>query len=162
MYRTLVALHLLAAVTWLGGIAFLALVGAPVLRRLDDAALRARLFDVLGQRFRVVGWGAVALAVASGTALLQVRGWLSWALLGDPAFWRSHAGLLLASKLAVVTLMLAVTAWHDFVDGPRASAAVPGSPEALVLRTRAMRLARVTGVLALVVLFAGTWLSRAS
>lgn len=162
MYRTLVALHLLAAVTWLGGIAFLALVGAPVLRRLEDAALRQRLFDVLGQRFRLVGWSAVALAVASGTALLWTRGWLAPALLTDAAFWRSRAGTTLAYKLAAVTLMLAVTAWHDFVDGPRASAAVAGTPAALALRARAMRLARVTGVLALLVLVAGVWLSRVS
>jgi uncharacterized membrane protein len=161
MYRTLVVLHLLAAVTWLGGIAFLALVGAPVLRRLEDAALRQHLFDVLGQRFRLVGWSAVALAVASGAALLWTRGWLDAALLSDPAFWRSGAGTALALKLATVTLMLAVTAWHDVVDGPRASAAVPGSPASIALRRRAMRLARVTGVLALLVLVAGVWLSRA-
>ncbi len=161
MSRTLVVLHVLAAVVWLGGIAFLALVGAPVLRRLDDAALRQRLFDGLGQRFRLVGWSAVGLAVATGMALLAVRGLLSTALFADPAFWRSDTGTALAVKLLAVATMLAATAWHDFVDGPRAGAAAPGSEHALRLRARAMRLARVTGVLALAVLVAGVWLSRA-
>ena len=161
MYRLLVTLHVLAAVTWLGGIAFLALVGAPVLRRVDDAALRARLFDALGQRFRVVGWSAVALARATGNGTVEQRGWLAGGVLGAAAFWRAPTGHLLATKLALVLLMLGVTAWHDLVDGPRASLAVPGSPEALVLRARAMRLARVTGVLGLGVLVAGVWLSRA-
>lgn len=160
MYRTLVVLHVLAAVVWLGGIAFLALVGAPVLRRLDDVALRQRLFDALGQRFGLVGWAAVALAVASGLGLLALRGWLAPSLLGDAAFWRSAGGAALGAKLAAVVTMLGVTAWHDFVDGPRASAARAGTEAALVLRARAMRLARLTGVLALVVLVAGVVLSR--
>lgn len=161
MYRLLVTLHVLAAVTWLGGIAFLALVGAPVLRRVHDAALRQRLFDALGQRFRIVGWSAVALAIASGAGILWTRGWLGASVILAPAFWRSPAGQLLAAKLVLVALMLGATAWHDVVDGPRASAATPGSPAALALRTRAMRLARVTGGLALLVLVAGVWLSRA-
>jgi copper resistance protein D len=39
--------------------------------------------------------------------------------------------------------MVGISAVHDFVDGPRASRAVPGSPAAMRLRKRAAWLARV-------------------
>jgi uncharacterized membrane protein len=157
-HLTLVTLHLLAAITWAGGIAFLALVGAPVLRHVDDAALRQRLFNALGQRFRVVGWLAVGVAVLSGTALLAERGLL--AAMGDAGFWATAAGHALGVKLVALVAMLGINGWHDLVDGPRASAAVPGTPAAVALRQRSMRLARAGAVAALVVVVAGVWLSR--
>lgn len=39
-----VTLHLLATMLWLGGTFFLAIVGAPVLRRVEPASLRSELF----------------------------------------------------------------------------------------------------------------------
>ncbi len=160
LYRTLVTLHLLAAVVWVGGIAFLALVGAPALRTLDDAALRQRLFDALGRRFRTVGWTAVTVSLVTGLALASTKGWLSRTVLADESFWSSAAGGAFALKLAALALMLGVNAWHDVIDGPRASAAVAGSREARALRGRAMLLARVGAIAALVVLVAGVWLSH--
>jgi putative copper resistance protein D len=51
LYLLNVTLHVLAALLWLGGMFFFALVGAPVLRRLEPAALRARIFAEPGQAF---------------------------------------------------------------------------------------------------------------
>src|SRR5690554_4486628 len=48
LYHLNVTLHVLAALLWLGGMFFLAVVGAPVLRKVEPAALRARLFQELG------------------------------------------------------------------------------------------------------------------
>lgn len=66
---------------------FLALVGAPVLRQLDDPELRARLFGELGRRFRSAGWWTIGVLVATGVANLHLRGVLDPAVLDDPAFW---------------------------------------------------------------------------
>lgn len=52
LYHTLVFLHLTSSLVWLGGMFFLALVGAPVLRTVEPASLRARLFRELEVRFR--------------------------------------------------------------------------------------------------------------
>ncbi|MCU0621657.1 MAG: DUF4149 domain-containing protein [Gemmatimonadales bacterium] len=139
-------LHVLAALTWLGGMLFLGLVGAPVLRTLD-APQRQRLFDALGRRFRTVGWSALALQLATGTMLLRYRGWLG--AMGDPAFWRSPTGVALGWKLAVVAAMLLLSAHHDFVLGPAAGRLAAEGQSAAMLRRRAALLARLNAALGL-------------
>lgn len=47
LYFLCVTLHVLAAFLWLGGIFFLAAVGAPVLRMVEPPSLRAELFHRL-------------------------------------------------------------------------------------------------------------------
>lgn len=113
MYLTLVTLHILAAITWLGGILFLAFVGAPALRRVEPPSLRAAMFEAIGMRFRVVGWGAVSVLLVTGIWLLRVRGWLSPAVLRAPDFWRSDVGTALAWKLGLVTAMVVLSLAHD-------------------------------------------------
>jgi copper resistance protein D len=160
LYLTSVTLHMLAALFWLGGMLFLAIVGAPVLRLVEPAELRARLFDGLGRRFRTAGWIAIAILVATGLANLHYRGFLAWAVLGRAAFWRTAFGTALAIKLAAVAAMLVIQGVHDFVDGPRAARAVPGSAEALALRRRAALLARLNALVGLVVVVAAVRLPR--
>src|SRR5690606_40508139 len=77
LYYVSVTAHLLAAFLWLGGMFFLAVVGAPVLRSVQPAALRADLFRQLGERFRTVGWAATATLVVTGAIHRHYRGLLS-------------------------------------------------------------------------------------
>src|SRR5688500_97271 len=121
LYLLNVALHVLAALVWLGGMFFLALVGAPVLRAVEAAALRADLFGDLGERFRVVGWACSAVLLLTGTLNLAFRGLLELETLRSATFWRSPYGATLAWKLGAVAVMVVVGAMHDFVLGPRAS-----------------------------------------
>ena len=100
-------LHVTAAMTWIGGMLFIALVLVPVTRGLDDVALRRRLVQATGRRFRVVGWIALVTLVATGLVNLGLRP----ELLGLPRFW---------VKAALVALALGLSAVHDFVLGPRA------------------------------------------
>lgn len=161
LYWISVTLHVLAAMLWLGGMLFLAAVGAPVLRAIEPAALRQRLFQELGLRFRTIGWGAIALLIVTGIANLHFRGWLRWdGVLGEAAFWSTTTGHALAWKLIAVTAMLVVSLVHDFVLGPAAGRAAAGSPEALRLRRRAALAARATAALGLVVVIAAVRLAR--
>ena len=73
MYQLGVLVHLLAAIVWVGGMLFLALVVVPATRRLP-AVERASLFDLVGRRFRAVGWACVALLLATGLVNLSYRG----------------------------------------------------------------------------------------
>ena len=131
-------LHVLAAMTWIGGMLFISLVLAPVVRGLPDPAARARLVHEIGVRFRMVGWIALSLLLASGLANLWVRPYL----LDVPRF---HV------KLGLVVLALALSAVHDFVVGPRAGA--PGADPAI--RRRASWLARMNVIIVLAIVALG-------
>lgn len=161
LYLTSVTVHVFAAMFWLGGMFFLGLVGAPVLREIQPPELRQHLFNALGLRFRALSWWAIAVLLASGVLNLGYRGWLAWdGVLGAPAFWSTGAGHALAWKLGAVATMIAVSALHDFVLGPRAGASAPGSAEAVVLRTRAVWAARINALAGVVLVIAAVRLAR--
>ena len=162
LYFASVTVHVLAAMLWLGGMFFLGVVGAPVLRAIEPPALRQRLFQQLGLRFRRAGWWAIAVLLATGVANLHLRGWLRWdGLLGAPAFWRTSVGHALAAKLAAVLVMLVVSAVHDFVLGPAAGRAPSGSSAAAALRRRAAWLARINALVGVALVVAAVRLARA-
>lgn len=160
-YYASVTIHVLAAMTWLGGMFFLALVGAPVLRRIEPASLRQQLFTDLGTRFRSVGWLAIAVLVLTGLLNLHFRGVLHWSgALGEAAFWRTGFGHALGAKLFAVLAMIAVSFVHDLWLGPAAGRAAPGSRAALTLRRRAALLARANAAAGVVVVAAAVRLAR--
>jgi uncharacterized membrane protein len=132
------SLHVLAAVTWIGGMLFIAFVLVPVVGRLGDPALRARLVHESGVRFRTVGWLALALLLVSGLGNL----WLRPYLLALPRF---HI------KLGLVVVALVLAAIHDFVLGPRAGR--PGADPRL--RVRASWVARVNLLIVLAIVVLG-------
>ncbi len=131
-------IHVLSAITWIGGMLFIALVLVPVTRRIHDPALRTRLVTETGVRFRTVGWVALALLVLTGLGNLWFRPELLWA----PRFqW----------KAALVILALVLSALHDFVLGPRAG--LPGADPAA--RVRASWVARLNVLVVLVIVALG-------
>ena len=158
-YLVAVTLHVLAAILWIGGMLFFA-VAAPVLRRVEDPALRSSLFDALGRRARVVGWICVVLLLGTGVIQLRSRGWWGAGFWNDSSLLGTPLGVTLLSKLALVTVMVGVQAAHDFWLGPRAGAAAPGSDEARVLRRRAASLARFNAVVAVVLVYIAVRLGR--
>jgi putative copper export protein len=145
---------------WLGGMFFVALVGAPVLRRVEPASLRSDLFRRLGERFRATGWIAIATLVATGALHLHMRGLLTAEALGDPAFWERPYGRTLGWKLGLVTAMVSLSALHDFVLGPRVSRLAPGTPAALAARRRIAWLARANAALGVALVAVAVRLSR--
>jgi copper resistance protein D len=160
VYLLNVTLHVFAAVLWLGGMFFFAVVAAPLLRGVEPPPLRARLFQAAGSRFRVVGWSCIAVLIVTGVLNLWFRGILNGSALASRSFWSSPYGATLAVKLVVVALMVTVSALHDFVHGPAASRLTPGSPEAARARRRAAAWARLNAVLGLIVLLVAVRLAR--
>jgi copper resistance protein D len=160
LYWTSVTVHVLAALLWLGGMFFLAVVGAPVLRGVEPPELRAQLFRTLGERFRTAGWAAIGILVVTGLANLHFRGLLVGAHWTDPGFWSTRYGTALGWKLGTVVLMVTVSAVHDFVHGPAAGRLTTGSPEALRMRRQAAWMARVNAVVGLVLVIAAVRLAR--
>jgi uncharacterized membrane protein len=136
-------LHVLAAITWIGGMLFIALVLVPVTRRLGDQALRTRLVHDAGMRFRTVGWIAIGVLVVTGALNL----WMHPVLLSSHRFhW----------KLGLVVLAVVLSAFHDFVLGPRAGA--PGADPSA--RVRASWVARINVVVVLIIVALGLSLFR--
>ena len=147
---------------WLGGLLFLGVVGAPVLRGVEPPELRQRLFRELGTRFRLVGWIAIAVLVVTGIGNLYFRGLLVWSGgLGALAFWRTGYGHVLATKLVAVAAMIVVSALHDFVLGPRAvRSAMAGEADSGRTRRQAVLLARVNALLGVIIVIVAVRLAR--
>ena len=161
LYYINVTIHVLAAMLWLGGMFFLGVVGAPVLRAVEPPALRQRLFQQLGTRARALGWWSIVILLVTGVLNLYFRGWLQWeGVLGAAAFWRTGTGVALAIKLVAVGTMVLVSGVHDFVLGPMAGRLPAGSPEALAFRRRAALLARANAVIGIVIVVAAVRLAR--
>ena len=153
----LVWLHLLAAISWIGGMLFLSVVLVPVLKSEPFASQKALLFRATARRFRAVVWGSIAVLLFTGPLLLHQRG----IPITDPSEWPK----ILATKLGLVAILLLVTLIHDFIIGPRVgrAARIPtesrtGFDQALVLWSP--WLARFSLILALGVLFAAVVLVR--
>ncbi len=153
----LVWLHVLAAVSWIGGMIFLSLVLAPLVRSRKAAPEFMALFRSAARRFRFVVWGAIAVLLSTGPVLLQQRG-LS---LLNPAEW-PH---VLWMKLGLVGALLLLTVVHDLLLGPqvRKISALPegdrSSWERTIVRTSSW-VPRVSLLLALLVLVAAVMLAR--
>ena len=88
------------------------------------------------------------------------RGLLSPELWADARFWPTSLGSALAWKLGAVAVMVAVSAFHDFVAGPRAAREPSGSPAALSARRRAAWLARVNALVGVILVIAAVRLAR--
>lgn len=157
MYIALVAVHILAAMIWVGGMLFLSLVLAPLIRSQTTAPEFMALFRSAALRFRVVAWAAIGILLITGPMLLSERG----IALTAPSSWPD----LVRLKLALVGVLLVLTVLHDLVLGPRVSHAV-AIPEAsrtawehLIVRT-ARWLPRISLLLALAVVISAVVLAR--
>ncbi len=159
VYHLTVFLHVLAAILWLGGMFFLAAVGAPALRKVEPPELRARLFNAVGRGFRDVGWIAIVVLLVTGVLNLHYRGVLNRDALGSDAFWASAYGTALAWKLGLVAAMVLNSAIHDFVLGPMAYR-VRGTDRAATLRRWSAWSARLNAVLGVVLVYVAVRLAR--
>ena len=119
----LIVVHVLAAATWVGGTIALVFVAVPVVRQLEGPA-RAAALAGLGRRWRPLGWGALAVLVATGAGLAAERG----------AFASTDAtfDVVFALKLTLVAALGVVACLHDFVLGPGLSRQIrEGRPQTL-------------------------------
>lgn len=117
-----VSIHVLAAITWIGGMAFLSFVMAPLLRKSATPAESTAFFRTSARRFRLVVWGAIGLLLATGPVLLLQRNVDPT----NPAGWPQPV----AMKLGLVACLLFFTFLHDLYLGPmfgRISAMPPTS-----------------------------------
>ena len=161
-YLLSVWFHILAAIVWIGGMAFLILVLVPAIRQPQYRGVVVSLIHWTGLRFRLVGWVCMGLLLFSGTFNLAYRGF-GWADFWSGQLWQGSFGRILGVKLLLVAVILVASTVHDFSVGPRATAALkqdPVSTQAVRLRRQATWLGRLNMALALVVVALGVMLVR--
>lgn len=153
----LVWLHVLAAVSWIGGSIFLSVVLVPVLRREPFASQRTILIRTTALRFRPVVWGSITILLLTGPMLLHQRG----ISIMNPSEWP----MILSIKLGLVAILLLFTATHDLILGPRVGRILQIPAENRTSSDQAMVawspwIARSSLVLTLAVLFVAVVLVR--
>ena len=106
-------IHVIAATIWVGPQFFLFMAAVPALRTVEDAQVRAKAMRVLATRFGYLAWGAMAVLVVTGIGNLYERD-ESVDFLFDRNF-----GIIFQVKMTLVIAVVAMTALHSFVIGPR-------------------------------------------
>lgn len=157
-YQVLVFLHVIGAVIWVGGILFLGFVAVPATRKMPIHE-RGELLDNLGRRFRNLGYWVLVLLVVTGTIQAGRHG-ATWANALDGSFFRTRFGAFLGLKLIFFTLMVITSSIHDFYIGPASADALAAGHSSDRLRKTASWLARITALLAILVVLYATRLVR--
>jgi putative copper resistance protein D len=111
VYLASVCLHVLAAMTWVGGMVIFVAAVMPYFRNQDDK-VREAFLQWFGARFRTLSWTCFAVLAVTGFFNLWMRGVRIEDFLR--AEWRGTAfGHLVLVKLALVVLAVATAALHE-------------------------------------------------
>ena len=147
---TLLALwvHLLGMTVWLGGVLYQSHVLLPLARRGGAAT-----FADAARRQRPIAWIALGLVVLTGLYNVTRLGPLDRVM-------QSGAGLLLAGKLILVLLLIAVAAQRDFTHLVRLHIALATNEDPTPALRAIAWLDRFTILLALVIIYLGLSVSR--
>ena len=118
IHMTLTAVHVLAAIAWLGGMIFHIAVLDPVFRKNEVTVQSAFLLALMERRFRKLVGTSIVLLVGSGS----VKAYL---LLGSfPGLWTTTAGRYILLKIGVTAAMLVIFA---VCPKTRSCSPVPGA-----------------------------------
>src|SRR5262245_64870182 len=141
-------LHVLGVVVWLGGLVYQVHVLAPAARRGQVAA-----FATAASRARPLAWTALSLVVLTGFYNVTRLGPLERVM-------ESGAALVLAAKLMLVLMIVALSGQRDFSQLPRLTRALAaGTDTALALRAISW-LDRIVVALGVVTMYLGLAISR--
>lgn len=142
--------HLLAVIAWVGGMIFLTLILVPVERGIKDQKLRYEILNKVGRRFKYLGWGCIVILLITGTfSAIQKIG-------SSDVLFHTGYGKTFLLKLFLVSIIIILSAIHDFYLGPRLvyNAKAENKPTH-VLTSILILLARGNLLLVLAVIFLG-------
>ncbi len=161
--------HVVGAALWVGPQVYLAVGWPGAARQIADTATKVEVIRVLTLRFAYLGGFGLLLLAGAGTYLICT--WRDYyAQPGEVGFWELRYGVVFTIKMAVLAVMLVVTALHMFVVGPQQLAAMaaegrgePGAAGRLARKRRLSRSLSSSGLLlALAIMAMGAALSTAS
>ena len=104
LHPVLTAIHLIAAVAWLGGMIFHIVVLDPVFRKNEVTFQSAYLLALMERRFRTLVGASIAALIGSGAgkAYLLFGSW--------PLWWTTTAGRIVLGKILLTAAMLVIFA----------------------------------------------------
>ena len=149
MRLAILYLHVVAAVVWVGGLAYQAHVLLPAARRGAVAP-----FADAARRARPVTWAAIAIVVLTGFYNVTQLGDLKRVM-------ETGAGLMLAAKFTLVILAVALSSQRDFAQVTLLNAALTSGGDPTRPLRSITRLDRIVLLIALVVIYLGLAVSRA-
>jgi uncharacterized membrane protein len=98
------ALHVVLVAHWIGGVAFVTLVGLPLARASGDAKKGWTLFEAIETRF--AAQVRVSIPLAGATGLWMVWRLDLWGLFASPAFWWMDAMVLLWALFMLIVFAI--------------------------------------------------------
>ena len=109
------ALHVLAVVHWIGGLAMVTAVILPAIRRFPDTARRLALFEAIEGRFSFQAKLSVTLAGLTG--FYMTHRLAAWERFLDPAFWWMHAMVAIWTIFTIVLFVAEPLVLHRWFTG---------------------------------------------
>jgi len=131
------ALHVLAIVHWIGGVALVTAVLLPAITRLADPARRLPLFEAVENRFARQARVSVTLAGVTGLYMTHRLG--AWGRFLDPGYWWMHAMVAVWLVFAIVLFVAEPLFLHAWFR--RRAEQAPEATFALVQRAHVVLLA---------------------
>lgn len=166
MYQAAVAVHILSAVVWLGGMLFLVMVMLPAARKTMQSGGPGAGLDVLrnaAKRFLPVAWTAMVLLGLSGAYLA----WEHWGIRPGVFFTdRDRFMHVLQAKSLLFLIVVLLSLMHDFWLGPKIlekldQARASGQELPQSLGRKVVRMTAGVNLLAvLTILFLAVWMIR--
>ena len=149
MRLAILYLHVVAAVVWVGGLAYQAHGLLPAARRGSTA-----VFADVARRARPITWTAISIVVLTGFYNVTQLGALARVM-------ETGAGLMLAAKFILVILAVALTGQRDFAHIALLQAALRADADPTAALRAIARLDRAVLLLTLVIIYLGLAISRA-
>ncbi len=147
-------IHLIAVVTWIGGLLFFPLVLRPALQSLPSDSQKAEILRRVGLRFRTIGWISLITLILTGAFNILTE--------GGSARIESAWGAVLMLKLFVVAVIVGLTLVRDFILDPYAlpAAGKTAAPPVLTGRGPLAWLEQAILALSFTVLLIAAYLAR--
>lgn len=117
LYLTSVWIHVMAAMTWIGGMLLFVLAVMPWMRTLEESS-RERYLRDFGRRFGRVMWTSFAVLAVTGTTILWLRG-VTLTTLIDPRWRSTPFGHLVLVKITLFLAAALIGVVHSRQIAPR-------------------------------------------
>lgn len=154
-------IHILAAMTFVGGMLFLVMVLVPTLRAPEVKAHAGVVMSEAARRFGRVGAASVVVLILTGLTNAYFKGFGA-ALMGSD-FWSTPYAHLFGGKFIIALVIAFLSLQHVGKAGKdtlQAMQVAPAEEATARLRRRSALLGRVNLVLALIAILFGLLLSR--